>query len=41
MHLKPKVIWIDAVGCNGCSHSFFNLSYLESILEQIELLSRV
>jgi len=38
MPLKPKVIWIDAVGCNGCSHSFLNLPYLSSILDKIELL---
>jgi hydrogenase small subunit len=38
MHLKPKIIWIDAVGCNGCSHSFFNLPYLSTLLEKIELL---
>jgi len=38
MPLKPKVIWIDAIGCNGCSHSFFNLPYLSTLLEKIELL---
>jgi len=38
MLLKPKVIWIDAIGCNGCSHSFFNLSYLSTLLENIEFL---
>jgi len=38
MPLKPKIIWIDGVGCNGCSHSFFNLPYFETLFSQIELL---
>jgi len=38
MHLKPKVIWIDAVGCNGCSHSFFNSTEIFSFFENFELL---
>ena len=38
MHLKPKVIWIDAIGCNGCSHSFFNLPYLSTLLEKLDIL---
>ncbi|MEO1959177.1 MAG: hypothetical protein ABGX23_06455 [Nautiliaceae bacterium] len=29
MPSKPKIIWIDGVGCNGCSHSFFNASFLD------------
>ena len=38
MPLKPKIIWIDGIGCNGCSHSFFNLSNIEILLNKIELL---
>jgi len=38
MPSKPKVIWIDAVSCNGCSHSFLNLSYADVLLEKIDLL---
>jgi len=38
MPLKPNIIWIDAVGCNGCSHSFLNLPYLSSLLKKINLL---
>jgi len=38
MLLKPKIIWIDGVGCNGCSHSFFNLTYIDTLLNKIELL---
>ena len=35
---KPKIIWIDGVGCNGCSHSFFNLPNLKQLLKRVELL---
>jgi hydrogenase small subunit len=35
---KPKILWIDAVGCNGCSHSFFNYSQISSFFEDFELL---
>ena len=38
MRSKPKVIWIDAVSCNGCSHSFFNYSTFQEIFEKIDLL---
>ncbi len=38
MLLKPKIIWIDAVGCNGCSHSFFNKPEISSFFENFELL---
>jgi hydrogenase small subunit len=38
MHSKPKIIWIDAVGCNGCSHSFFNSPEIFSFFENFELL---
>jgi len=36
--MKTKILWIDAIGCNGCSHSFFNLSYIKPLLTKIELL---
>ena len=38
MHSKPKVFWIDAVGCNGCSHSFFNYPEIKELLNKVELL---
>ena len=38
MHSKFRVIWIDAVTCNGCSHSFLNFKELEYLFEKIELL---
>ena len=38
MPLKPKLIWIDAVGCNGCSHSFFNYPEINELLNKVELL---
>jgi len=38
MLLKPKIIWIDAVSCNGCSHSFFNYPEIKELLEKLELL---
>jgi len=38
MRSKPKVIWIDAVGCNGCSHSFFNHPDFKEIIENFEIL---
>jgi len=38
MHSKLKVIWIDAVGCNGCSHSFFNYPFLEEVFKRFEFL---
>ncbi len=38
MRLKPKIIWIDGVGCNGCSHSFFNYPEISSFFENFELL---
>ena len=38
MPLKPKIIWIDAVSCNGCSHSFFNYPEIKELLNKLELL---
>jgi hydrogenase small subunit len=35
---KTKIFWIDAVGCNGCSHSFFNYSQIYSFFRDFELL---
>jgi len=37
MRLKPKVIWIDAVSCYGCSHSFYNYPNIKEVLEKIDL----
>ena len=38
MHSKLKVIWIDLIGCNGCSHSFFNYPYMKELFEKVEFL---
>jgi len=38
MHSKFKVIWIDLIGCNGCSYSFFNYPYMKELFEKIEFL---
>ena len=38
MRSKPKVIWIDAVSCYGCSHSFYNYPEIKELLERFELL---
>ena len=38
MRSKPKIIWIDAVTCNGCSHSFLNYPEIEEILKNFNLL---
>ena len=38
MRSKLKVIWIDAVSCNGCSHSFFNYLSFKELFNKIELL---
>ncbi len=38
MHSKLNVIWIDAVGCNGCSHSFFNYPAFKELFNKINLL---
>ncbi len=38
MHLKPKIVWIDGIGCNGCSHSFFNYEEFDNFLDDFELL---
>ena len=35
---KPKLLWIQGVTCNGNTHSFLNLPYLESLLAKYELL---
>ena len=38
MHSKPKIFWIDAVGCNGCSHSFFNYEEFDNFLNDFEII---
>ena len=35
---KQKLLWIQGVTCNGNTHSFLNLPYLESLLAKYELL---
>jgi len=37
MHSKLDVIWIDAVTCYGCSHSFLNYKEISSLFERINL----
>ncbi|MEO1954280.1 MAG: hydrogenase, partial [Campylobacterales bacterium] len=34
---KPTLIWLQGVTCNGNSHSFLNLTYLETLLSKFEL----
>ena len=36
--LKPKLLWIQGVTCNGNTHSFFNLSYLPQLLAKYEIM---
>jgi len=38
MRSKLNVIWIDGVGCNGCSHSFFNYIAFKELFNKINLL---
>ena len=38
MRSKLKIIWIDAVSCNGCTHSFINYPFLSNIFEKFEFL---
>jgi len=35
---KPKLLWLQGLTCNGNTHSFLNLSSLDSLLEEFELL---
>ena len=35
---KPKLLWLQGVTCNGNTHSFLNLSYLPTLLEQFDIL---
>ncbi len=35
---KPRVLWLQGVTCNGNTHSFLNLSYLDTLLQNIILL---
>ena len=36
MRSKLKVIWIDAVTCYGCSHSFLNYKEISSLFDKID-----
>lgn len=38
MRSKLKIIWIDAVGCNGCTHSFINYPFLNEIYKKFDFL---
>jgi Ni,Fe-hydrogenase I small subunit len=38
MHSKLNIIWIDSVGCNGCTHSFFNYPYIKEIFKKFNFL---
>ena len=35
--MKPKLLWLQSLSCNGNAHSFFNHPNLFSLLEQFEL----
>ncbi len=35
---KPKLLWLQGLTCNGNTHSFLNLPYLEQLLNKFELL---
>jgi len=35
MHSKLNVIWIDAVTCYGCAHSFLNYKEISSLFDKI------
>ncbi len=37
MPSKPELIWIDANGCNGCSHSFLNYTEIDSFFEDFNI----
>jgi len=37
MRSKPEIIWIDAVTCYGCSHSFYNYPQIKELLSKINL----
>jgi len=36
--MKLKVLWINAIGCNGNAHSFLNYPHLEQILQNFEFI---
>jgi len=38
MRSKPRLLWLDAVGCNGCSHSFLNYPEIKQLLEKFDIL---
>jgi len=35
---KPTLIWLQGVTCNGNTHSFLNLPYIESLLDRFDIL---
>ncbi len=36
MHSKLNVIWIDALTCYGCSHSFLNYKEIRSVFDKVD-----
>jgi len=38
MRSRLKVIWIDAVSCYGCTHSFLNYKEISSLFEKVDFL---
>ncbi len=36
--MKPKILWLQGVTCNGNSHSFFNLPNFKTLYDQFEWL---
>jgi hydrogenase small subunit len=36
---KPRLLWFQGLTCNGNTHSFFNLTNLEQLLDKFEILS--
>jgi hydrogenase small subunit len=38
MHSKLKIIWIDALTCYGCSHSFLNYKEISSLFKKVDFI---
>ena len=36
--MKPKLLWLQSITCNGNAHSFFNHPDISSILSSFELI---
>ena len=36
--MKPKIIWLANISCNGNAHSFLNYPHIETLLESFEFL---